>query len=192
MARLAIFVSGEGTNCENLIRHFQAHPTVSVVLVVGSRAGIPALARATRLGVETLVSGRAQLEDAEELLQRLRGRGVTHLVLAGFLLKMPESLLRAFPDRVINIHPALLPKYGGRGMYGRHVHEAVKAAGERETGITVHYVDATYDTGRVIAQYRTALEPTDSVADIERKVHALEQRYFPSVVEQVCALTDNR
>ncbi len=191
MARLAIFVSGEGTNCENLIRYFHGHPAVSVVLVVGSRAGLPALARAQRLGVETTVAGRTQLEAGDALLELLRERGVTHLVLAGFLLKVPESLLRAFPGRIVNIHPALLPKYGGRGMYGHHVHEAVKAAGEHETGITVHYVDADYDTGRIIAQYRVALQPTDTVADIESKVHALEQRFFPRVVEAVCTRSDN-
>ena len=162
---IAIFVSGSGTNCENLIRCFKDSERVRCALVVSNKPDAYALVRATNLGV--------------------RQYGIDFIVLAGFLPLVPDFLIDAYPRRIVNIHPALLPKYGGKGMWGHHVHEAVKAAGEAETGMTVHWVTPVCDGGEIIAQYRCALSPDDTVDDIAEKEHQLEMKYFPQVVEQV-------
>jgi len=181
---IAIFVSGSGTNCENLIRHF-AGSSVNSALVVSNKADAYALVRAERLGVPTAVVGKAQLSDPDVVLPLMRQYAIDFIVLAGFLPLIPDYLIDAFPRRIVNLHPALLPKYGGKGMWGHHVHEAVKAAGETETGMTVHYVSPVCDGGEIIAQFRTKLSPDDSVDDIANKEHELEMQYFPQVVEQV-------
>ena len=181
---IAIFVSGSGTNCENLIRHF-AGSSVNSALVVSNKADAYALVRAERLGVPTAVVGKAQLSDPGVVLPLMRQYAIDFIVLAGFLPLIPDYLIDAFPRRIVNLHPALLPKYGGKGMWGHHVHEAVKAAGETETGMTVHYVSPVCDGGEIIAQFRTPLSPDDSVDDIANKEHELEMQYFPQVVEQV-------
>ena len=184
---IAIFVSGSGTNCENLIRYFSDSERVSCALVVSNKAEAYGLVRAERLGVPTAVVPKAQLGDAAVVLPLLQQYGVQFIVLAGFLPLVPDYLIDAFPRRIINLHPALLPKYGGKGMWGHHVHEAVKAAGETETGMTVHYVTPVCDSGEMIAQYRVALSPDDTADDIAEKEHQLEMKYFPQVVEQVLA-----
>ena len=148
MINIAIFVSGSGTNCENLIRYFKDSERVNCALVVSNKADAYGLVRAERLGVATAITPKAELND-------------------------------------INIHPALLPKYGGKGMWGHHVHEAVKAAGEKETGMTVHYVTPVCDSGEIIAQFRVALSPDDTADDIAAKEHLLEMEHFPQIVEQV-------
>ena len=182
---IAIFVSGGGTNCENLIRYFADSESVSCALVVSNKADALALERARRLSVPTAVAPKAQLNDPEVMLPLLRDYHIDFIVLAGFLPLVPDFLIDAFPRRIVNLHPALLPKYGGKGMWGHHVHEAVKAAGETETGMTVHWVTPVCDGGEIIAQYRCALSPDDSVDDIAKKEHQLEMQYFPKVVEQV-------
>lgn len=183
MTRFAIFVSGNGSNCEQLIRHFSQSAVARAVLVVSSRADAYALVRAERLGVPTAIVPKAQLADADQVLPLLRRYEVQFVVLAGFLPLVPDYLIEAFPRRIVNIHPALLPKYGGKGMWGHHVHEAVKAAGETETGMTVHYVTPVCDGGEIIAQYRVALSPDDSADDIARKENQLELKYYPLVLE---------
>ena len=182
---IAIFVSGSGTNCENLIRYFEHSDGVNCALVVSNKPYAYALVRAERLGVPTVVVPKEQLRDADVMLPLLQQYGIGFIVLAGFLPLIPDYLVMAFPRRIINIHPALLPKYGGKGMWGHHVHEAVKAAGETETGMTVHYVTPVCDSGEIIAQYRVALSPSDTVDDIAEKEHQLEMKYFPQVVEEV-------
>ena len=182
---IAIFVSGGGTNCENLIRYFADSESVSCALVVSNKADALALERARRLSVPTAVAPKAQLNDPEVMLPLLRDYHIDFIVLAGFLPLVPDFLIDAFPRRIVNLHPALLPKYGGKGLWGHHVHEAVKAAGETETGMTVHWVTPVCDGGEIIAQYRCALSPDDSVDDIAGKEHQLEMQYFPKVVEQV-------
>ena len=184
---IAIFVSGSGTNCENIIRYFAQKPEVNVTLVVSNKAEAYALVRAERLGVERAVVNKADFNDAEKLMPLLRRHHVHFIVLAGFLLMVPDFLLQAFPRRIVNIHPSLLPKFGGRGMWGHHVHEAVKAAGDKETGITIHYVSEVCDGGEIIAQFRTTVTPDDTPDDIAAKVHELEQAHFPLVIEQVIA-----
>lgn len=185
MINIAIFVSGSGTNCENLIKYFAGSQRINCALVVSNKPDAYALVRARNLGVETAVAPKPQLNDENFMMSLLRDRHIDFIVLAGFLPLVPDFLVDAYPRRIVNIHPSLLPKFGGKGMYGHHVHEAVKAAGETESGITVHYVTPVCDSGEIIAQYRVALSPEDSAEDIFQKVHQLEMRYFPLVVEQV-------
>lgn len=183
--RVAIFVSGTGTNCENIIRYFAGNEVVNIALVVSNKADAPALEKARRLGVPTEVVSKSQLSDNSFMLPLLRERDIHFIVLAGFLLMIPDYLIAAYPRRIINLHPSLLPKFGGKGMYGHRVHEAVKAAGETETGMTVHYVTGECDGGEIIAQYKTAISPEDTPEDIAAKENLLEMRYYPLVIKQV-------
>lgn len=183
--RVAIFVSGNGTNCENIIQYFAQSTTIQISLVLSNKSDAYALTRSKRLGVPTIIVPKKDFNDASILLPILQSNDIDFIVLAGFLLMIPNFLIAAFPKRMINIHPALLPKFGGKGMYGHHVHEAVKAAGETETGFTVHWVSDVCDGGEIIAQYRTPLDSTDTVEDIADKEHQLEMKYFPSVIEKV-------
>ncbi len=183
--RIAIFASGSGSNCENLIRYFEGSEMVECALVVSNKADAYVLERAQRLGVPTAVMPKVQLNDPEAMLPLLKKYDIDFIVLAGFLPLVPNFLLDAFPRRIVNLHPALLPKYGGKGMWGHHVHEAVKAAGETETGMTVHWVTPVCDGGDIIAQYKCEIAPSDSVDDIAEKEHQLEMRYFPEVVERI-------
>lgn len=182
---IAIFVSGSGTNCENIIRYFQGSESVGTALVVSNRADAYALERAKRLGVPAAIVPKAQLNDPDIILPLLQEFRIDFIVLAGFLPLIPDFLIDAFPRRIVNIHPALLPKHGGKGMWGHHVHEAVKAAGDTETGITVHYVSPVCDGGEIIAQFSTPVSPDDTPDTIADKVHVLEMAHFPQVLEQV-------
>lgn len=182
---LAIFVSGSGTNCENIIKYFKNSDKVNVSLVVANKSGIGAIDKSEKLGVKTVVMPKAEFNDSEKLLPLMDEYHIDFIVLAGFLLMIPDFLIEKFNRRMINIHPALLPKYGGKGMYGHHVHEAIKAAGEKETGMTVHWVSNVCDGGEIIAQYKTAISPDDTPDDIAAKEHILEMKYFPIVIEKV-------
>lgn len=182
---IAVFVSGSGTNCENLIRYFAHSDAARCALVVSNKPDAYALTRAERLGVPTAVVTKEELNNPDVMLPLLRKHNIGFIVLAGFLPLIPLFLIDSFPHRIINLHPALLPKYGGKGMWGHHVHEAVKAAGETETGMTVHYVTPVCDSGEIIAQYIVSILPTDTAEDIAQKEHKLEMEYFPKVVEEV-------
>lgn len=185
MINIAIFVSGSGTNCENLIKYFADSERVNCALVVSNKPDAYALVRAEKLGVPTAVAPKPELNDPQVMMPLLQKYNIQFIVLAGFLPLVPNFLVDAFPRKIVNIHPALLPKYGGKGMWGHHVHEAVKAAGETETGMTVHWVTPVCDAGEIIAQYRVALSPDDTVDDIAEKEHQLEMEYFPKVVEDI-------
>lgn len=185
MMNIAVFASGSGTNCENVIRYFIDSDIAKVSLVVSNKADALALERARRLGVDTTVLSKAQLADANIVMPLLQQHQVEFIVLAGFLPLIPDYLIDAFPRRIVNIHPSLLPKYGGKGMWGHHVNEAVKAAGEKETGMTVHYVTPVCDGGDIIAQFRVALSPDDSADDIAQKEHVLEMEHYPRVIENI-------
>lgn len=185
VTHIAIFVSGSGSNCENLIRHFEHSDVAKCALVVSNKPDAYALTRAERLGVPTAVVCKEELNNPDVMLPLLQKHDINFIVLAGFLPLVPLYLVNAFPRRIINLHPALLPKYGGKGMWGHHVHEAVKAAGETETGMTVHYVTPVCDSGEIIAQFKVAILPSDSADDIAAKEHKLEMEYFPKVVEEV-------
>ena len=182
---IAIFVSGGGTNCENLIQYFKEKTWVKTTLVVSNRPDAYALVRAASHNVPTTVVNKEKLNDPDVMLPLLEQYRVDFIVLAGFLPLIPDFLIEAFPRKIINLHPALLPKYGGKGMWGHHVHEAVKAAGETDTGMTVHYVSNVCDGGEIIRQFRVALTPDDTADDIAEKEHQLEMAHFPAVVEEV-------
>ena len=185
MIRLAVFASGGGSNCENIIKHFKGSDKVGVALVVANKAGIPALEKAERLGVPTRVLPKAELNREDVVMPLMREYSIDFIVLAGFLLVITDFLIHEYDHRIINLHPALLPKFGGMGMYGHHVHEAVKAAGETETGMTVHWVSDKVDGGEIIAQFRTPISSTDTPEDIAAKEHVLEIEHFPQVIEDV-------
>lgn len=185
MTPIAVFVSGNGTNCEALIRHFGTSSRAKVALVVSSSPSAYALVRAKNLGVPTATLTKADLNNPELVLPLLKQYKTEWIVLAGFLKVVPDFLLEAYPRKVVNLHPALLPKFGGKGMYGHHVHEAVKAAGESVTGMTVHYVTPEVDGGEIIAQFSVPISPADTPEDIAEKEHVLEMEHFPSVIEEL-------
>ena len=183
MKRIVIFASGSGTNAENLINFFKNRNDASVVLVLTNNPQAKVLERAKRLGVSALSFNKIALTETQDVLNILIASKPDIIVLAGFLWKFPEKILNAFSNKVINIHPALLPKYGGKGMYGKFVHEAVVKNKERETGITIHYVNENYDEGKVIFQVKCKVDPEDSTDDVASKIHELEMEHFPKVVE---------
>ena len=169
---------------ENIINYFKNNPDVEISVVISNKADAYAVTRAKNHGIPCSIITRKQFEDDSELVMNTV-KGCDFIILAGCLVRIPDYMIEAYPKRIINIHPALLPKYGGKGMYGHHVHEAVKAAGETETGMTVHYVTPVCDSGEIIAQYRVELSPEDTADDIAAKEHLLEMEHFPRIVEQV-------
>lgn len=185
MVNIAIFVSGSGSNCENIIRYFQTNEQVNIALVVSNRADAYALTRAENLNVPSVVLPKADFNNEEKVLKLMSDHRIDFIVLAGFLLMIPDWLIAAYQRRMINLHPALLPKFGGIGMYGHHVHEAVRKANETETGMTVHWVSNVCDGGEIIAQFRTPITPDDTPDDIAEKEHILEMEHFPQVIEVV-------
>jgi len=182
---IAVFASGSGSNCENLIQYFSEKPCARVALVISNKADAYVLERAKRLGVPSAVVPKTELQKPEVVMTLMEQYQIGFVVLAGFLPLIPNYLIDAFPSKMVNIHPSLLPKYGGKGMWGHHVHEAVKAAGETETGMTVHWVTPQCDAGDIIVQYRVALSPSDTADDIATKEHLLEMEHFPKVIEEL-------
>ena len=183
---IAVFASGSGTNAENLVRYFKTNPLAEVSLIVCNKPDAYVLTRAENLGVESLLVDRTNWNHPEKLVHELSKRKIDLIVLAGFLWLVPPALIEAFPRRIINIHPALLPKYGGKGMYGDKVHESVKKNSETETGITIHYVDNKYDTGDIIFQESVKISPfLESADEIAQKVHKLEYKWYPEIVARV-------
>jgi phosphoribosylglycinamide formyltransferase-1 len=182
--RIAIFASGSGTNAEEIFKHFHNHSSVEVVMLLSNNSQAFALERAKKFGVATKVFARTIFRESEEVLKWLKEKNVTHIVLAGFMWLVPDYLIKAFPGKIINIHPALLPKFGGKGMYGMHVHEAVKAAGEIETGITIHEVNEQYDKGKILFQSKCEVRKSDTPEQIAKKVHELEYANYSQVIEE--------
>jgi phosphoribosylglycinamide formyltransferase 1 len=183
-ARLAIFISGNGSNAEAIFQHFQHHPAIKVVMVLSNNPDAYGLARARKFSIPTRIVTRQEFRESEEVLEWLKEAGITHLVLAGFLWLVPSYLIRAFPHRIINIHPALLPKFGGKGMYGIKVHEAVRASEDSQTGITIHEVDEKYDEGRTLFQATCDISMSDTPKQIAEKVQRLEHLHYPRVIEE--------
>jgi len=183
-ANLAIFASGKGSNAEKIIEFFKDHRRIKVTLIVSNKKDAGVLGIALRNKIKTLLIGKENFNHTDTYVQYLKDQGITHIVLAGFLWKVPDNLIQAFPKRIINIHPALLPKYGGKGMYGEHVHQAVISAGEKESGITIHEVDEEYDHGKTLFQAKVKVEPNDTPDSLAEKIHVLEHRHYPGVIER--------
>jgi len=182
--KLAIFASGSGSNAEAIMKYFLHHPQIKVALLLSNNAEAFALERAKRFHVPTRVFNKSQFRESDEVVRWLKESNITHLVLAGFLWLLPESLIQSFPERIVNIHPSLLPKFGGKGMYGMKVHQAVKEAGEVQIGITIHEVNAKYDDGKILLQASCEVVPTDTPETIAAKVNALEYEHFPKTIER--------
>ncbi|MBS1682248.1 MAG: phosphoribosylglycinamide formyltransferase [Bacteroidetes bacterium] len=187
-SRLAIFASGSGTNAEAIMAYFQNHSNIEVAAVVTNKADAFVLERAKKFNVSTKVFSNNQFRECDEVTMWLEENKITHIVLAGFLLLIPEKLIEAFSKKIVNIHPSLLPKFGGKGMHGMNVHNAVKAAGETETGITIHLVNEQYDEGEILAQVKCTIEPNDNAEAIAKKVLQLEHENYPKIIEQWATL----
>lgn len=185
MKRIVIFASGSGTNAENLIKFFHNRENASVIQVLTNNPHAKVIERCNLLKISCLSFNKIAFYSANHVLDILKNIKPDLIILAGFLWKFPESILNEFPNKVINVHPALLPKYGGKGMYGMHVHEAVVANKEAETGITIHYVNEHYDEGAIIFQAKCTVDDSDTANDVASKIHELEMEYFPKVVESI-------
>lgn len=181
---LAVFASGNGSNAVNIINHFNDKPNIDIKRVFCNNPQAPVIKKAKDLGVDTLVFSKTQLLESGLVLTQLKALAIDYIILAGFLLKIPEEIVRRYKHKIINIHPALLPKYGGKGMYGMHVHRAVVENQEPKTGITIHYVNENYDEGAVIFQAECEVSADDTPEDIASKIHDLEMQYFPKAIEQ--------
>ncbi|MEX0987266.1 MAG: phosphoribosylglycinamide formyltransferase [Bacteroidales bacterium] len=187
MSNIAIFASGSGTNAQNIIRFFRPKENINVKLVLCNKPEAGVIDRAKELDTETFIFTRDDFYNTDLVNDKLEQYGIDYIVLAGFLWLVPESIVKAYPNAIINIHPALLPKYGGKGMYGSKVHEAVIANGEMESGITIHYVNEKYDEGNIIFQARCSVDRADTPETLAKKIHQLEHAHFPSVIEKVLA-----
>lgn len=185
MKNIAIFASGSGTNAENIARYFAKSETVNVAVVLSNNRNVGVHARVNKLGVPSFVFSRDEFVEGTAVLAKLTEYKIDFIVLAGFMNKISDALLKAYPGKIINIHPALLPKYGGKGMFGMHVHEAVVAAKEKESGITIHYIDENYDEGAIIFQATCSVLSSDTPEEVATKVHALEYAHYPHVIEEV-------
>lgn len=184
-ANIIIFASGTGSNTRNIIERFRDNPAIHIALIVSNKHDAGVLSIASKENIPTLILDKVRFFKGDAYVPELQQLKPSLIVLAGFLWKIPSALVNTFPKKIINIHPALLPKYGGKGMYGNHVHEAVKNAGETETGITIHFVDEQYDHGEHILQAKVPVEPTDTPNSIAQKVHALEYQHLPEVIRQL-------
>lgn len=188
MNKIAIFASGNGSNAQNIVEYFKDNPLISVQLILANKKDVFVLERAKKLNIASVVFNREDFYTSDTVLEKLEEHKIDFVVLAGFLWLIPENLIQKYPQKIINIHPALLPKYGGKGMFGAKVHEAVHAAGDTESGITIHYVNKKYDEGMIIFQARIAIDKTDNPNAIAEKVHALEYENFPQIIES-CVLS---
>ncbi len=183
--KIAILVSGTGTNAINIIEYFEKNSVADVVLVISNKTDALAIEKAQNKGVKTVVFNNESFKKNGTVLDYLMSQSIDFIVLAGFLMKIPNDIIHAYPNKIVNLHPSLLPKYGGKGMYGKHVHRAVIEAQESESGISIHFVNEEYDEGAIIFQAKVSVEKGDSVEVLAQKIQQLEHRFFPKVIEQV-------
>jgi len=183
--KIALFASGSGTNVENIARYFQHHHEIAVSLVLSNNPEAFVLKRAENLKIPSSVFTRNQFYESHEVIQQLIDFEIDWIILAGFLWLIPDNLIEAFPGKIVNIHPALLPKYGGKGMYGDKVHQAVVDNHEKESGVTIHLVNSRYDEGEILFQALCRIEPLDKAEMVAQKVHALEYEYYPKIIEKL-------
>lgn len=184
MKKIVVFASGSGTNAENIIKYFAATEIGRVEVVFANNPNAKVIERARNYGIPTEIFSKEELIEGK-VLQMINKIQPDLIVLAGFLLKFPENIIAAYPNKIINIHPALLPKYGGKGMYGMHIHRAIVGNKERETGITIHYVNENYDEGNILYQKNVVLSGDETPEEVAEKIHELEQKYFPVVIEKL-------
>jgi phosphoribosylglycinamide formyltransferase-1 len=185
MKNIAIFASGSGTNAQNIAEYFNGHPEIKISLILANKPDALVLERANRLGIPSVVFTRNDLYEDNTVLDILEKYGIDFIVLAGFLWFIPQNMLRKYPRKIVNIHPALLPRHGGKGMYGEKVHQSVIDSGDKKTGITIHFVNDHYDEGEIIFQDSFEIEPADTAESIAARVHKLEYMHFPRVIEGV-------
>ncbi|MEE9362366.1 MAG: phosphoribosylglycinamide formyltransferase [Cellulophaga sp.] len=185
MKRIVLFASGSGSNVENIVHYFKDNPNVTIPCVLTNKRDAKVIDRCNKLQINALFFNKNSFYNSNCVVEILKTFQPDLIVLAGFLWKIPDNLISEFSNKIINIHPALLPKYGGKGMYGKKVHESVKENNETETGITIHYVNENYDEGAVIHQAKTSLTSTDNVEDIAQKVHQLEYEHFPGIIDKL-------
>ncbi|MCK9218888.1 MAG: phosphoribosylglycinamide formyltransferase [Bacteroidales bacterium] len=185
MYRIAVFASGNGSNAQRIIEYFDHHPQIKVEIILSNNPAAYVLERAKKLGIPSFVFNRHEFYESDIIPDFLAARNINYIVLAGFLWLVPVNILRSYDHRIINIHPALLPKYGGKGMYGMKVHEAAISAGDPESGITIHFVNEKYDNGAIIFQAKCEISKGDTPNRLAEKIHQLEYRYFPEIIEQV-------
>lgn len=185
MIKVAIFASGSGSNAENIVNYFKNDNTVEIALIISNKYDAFVHERAKKSEIESVTFPKNDFEASNKVIDYLKKKDINFIVLAGFLLKVPQNILDAYPKRIINIHPALLPKYGGKGMYGDNVHKAVVEAKETESGITIHYVNENYDEGAIIFQAKCPVEKDDTYEDVAEKVHSLEYEHFPKIIKKV-------
>lgn len=185
MTRLAVFASGEGTNAENLIRHFQNHPMARVVMVVSDKAEAPVIEKAKRLHVPVHVLSADEVLSGKKMNDVLKQSDIHLIVLAGYLRKIPGEVIEQYPQKIINLHPALLPFFGGKGMYGKKVHEAVIRSGVKESGITIHFVNEHYDDGEIIFQKSIPVEADETSESLQKKIRELEWKYYPEIIDKL-------
>ncbi len=183
--RIAIFASGSGTNAENIIRYFRDSDLIKTSLVLTNNSSAGVIERAERLSVPCFYFSREEFQSSEKVLEILKKEGIDYIILAGFLLLVPIALIRAYQDRIINIHPALLPAFGGKGFYGEKVHKAVISSGQVISGITIHHVNEHFDEGEIIFQAACHVDKSDDEKSLAAKIHELEQSYFPQVIKKV-------
>lgn len=181
--RIAIFASGGGSNAQKIIEYFKESNNVDIGLVVSNRKKAGVITRAGNHQIESLILKKNSFYHTEDILIHLENYQITHIVLAGFLWLVPTYLINAYPQKIVNIHPALLPKFGGKGMYGMNVHRAVKEAAEKESGMTVHFVNANYDEGDIIAQHKCVIDQEDTAKEIANKVLELEHQFYPEIID---------
>jgi phosphoribosylglycinamide formyltransferase-1 len=189
---IAIFASGAGSNAQKIIDHFRHHPTIKIGLIVCNKEGAGVLLIAKKEAIPFLIIDKERFFRGDAFVADLQQYHIDFIVLAGFLWKIPVKLIQAYPNKIVNIHPALLPKYGGKGMYGNFVHEAVIAANETESGITIHYVDELYDHGGVVFQASCVIDTSDTPETLAKKIHSLEHLHYPKIIEEVVKLRNRR
>lgn len=187
MKKIAILASGSGSNAENIANYFKESGTAQVSFIIANNPKAYVLERAERLGIESAVVTKEEFMEADSVIAMLKERDIDFVVLAGFLLLVPRKFIQAYPGKIVNIHPALLPKHGGKGMYGDNVHKAVVESGDTESGITIHLIDEHYDKGTIFFQAKCPVSPADTFEDVAAKVHALEYEHFPHVIEEIIA-----
>lgn len=184
MKKLAIFASGSGSNAENIFNYFIENKEIEISLILTNNPRAGVIERANRMNIPVVIFNRNTFSKSDKIVELLKNQGIDWVILAGFLWLIPKNLIESFPEKIINIHPALLPKFGGKGMWGHHVHEAVVAQKEKESGITIHYVNEKYDEGKVIFQAKCTVNETDTADTVAEKVHQLEYEHFPKIIEK--------